>query len=55
MISTASLSTPQAPTNSDRRQHQMLAEWRRERAAARRAARSARQTFRPALRLRITG
>ena len=55
MISTASFSTPHTPTNSDRREHQMRAEWRRERAAARRAARAARQTFRPRLRLRIAG
>ena len=37
MLSTAPLTTPYTPTNSDRRERQMLAEWRLERDAARRA------------------
>lgn len=55
MISAAFFPKHDVPTNSERREHQLLAEWRRERAAARRAARGARRTFRPALRVRITG
>ena len=55
MNSTASLTTPYTPTNSDRHQHMHLSEWRNERDAARRADRD-RKTFRRLrLRLRIAG
>ena len=46
MLSNAPLTTPYTPTNSDRRERQMLAEWRLERDAARRAG-----LYRPAFRI----
>jgi hypothetical protein len=52
MNSIALLTTPHAPTNSDRRHAQHLSQWRHERDAARRDRKSLR---RPRLRLRIAG
>jgi hypothetical protein len=52
MLYITSLTTPYAPTNSDRRRAQQLSTWRNERAAARHARNSPR---RPRLRLRIAG